>query len=108
MTKRKKSRKKRSKAAMIVGCAWYRPEQWERLREISVDRDDLGATYEEWERNAEANLEKLNEMGLHSVKVDIDVEELVNWCMVQNCLVDGEARAQYATERLRLSRESGE
>jgi len=26
---------------MVTGVAWYRPEQWERLREVSEDVENL-------------------------------------------------------------------
>ena len=31
-----------------VGVAWYREDQWNRLRALATDRDKLANTYAEW------------------------------------------------------------
>jgi hypothetical protein len=84
----------------FVGLAWYRPEQWQRLREISVDRGELEDSYQEWLRNAEKAIRELNRNGIQSVKVPLEVEELLHWCQSQNLPVDAEARSRYVTEKL--------
>ena len=45
-----------SKQEMVVGFAWYRPQQWQRVRDISTDADDLEETYEDWLRLADNKL----------------------------------------------------
>jgi len=85
----------------VMGCAWYRADQWDRLREISVDRDKLGETYAEWAANAEQSLRGMRKTGMLVEKVEVDVEELLAWCKVRQLDVDGRARAQYAAEMLR-------
>jgi hypothetical protein len=93
----------------FVGVAWYRPEQWQRLREISVDRDELDDTYQEWVRNVEKVIKELNRNGIQCVKVTVEVEELLHWCQSQNIPVNGEARSRYVTEKLPSEmEESGE
>jgi hypothetical protein len=84
----------------FVGLAWYQPEQWQRLREISQDRNNLEDTYREWVRNAEKAIRELNRNGIQIVKVTLDVEELLLWCQSQNIPVDDEARSRYVTEKL--------
>ena len=37
---------KESQNKMVVGFAWYRPEQWQRVRDISTDADSLEDSYE--------------------------------------------------------------
>ncbi len=55
MKRRRASAPRRGESAAFsqVGIAWYRPEQWARLLEISEDRDDLETTWEEWRREVE-------------------------------------------------------
>ena len=89
------------KAKMVTGCAWYRAEQWDRLREISVDRDRLEQIYEEWVANAEESLRNMRKAGIYAEKIDVDVEELLAWCEARGREVDGEARAAYAADMLR-------
>lgn len=85
----------------VVGCAWYRADQWERLREISTDPEKLEQTYEEWVENAERALQGLRESGMRVEKVELDVEELLTWCETRELDPDASARARYAAEKLR-------
>ena len=84
-----------------AGVAWYRPEQWERLREISIDKDVLEETHAEWLQNAEKGLKEFRRQGVEPVKVDVDVEELLRWCESRGMAVDGKARANYTATKLR-------
>lgn len=77
------------------GVAWYYPEQWARLREISVDADQLEATFEEWQVIAEQAMESFADHFVFPARVLVDVEELLVWCRERNQPVNGEARSQY-------------
>lgn len=90
----------------IVGLAWYRPDQWARLHEVSVDRADLETGYTSWKDGAKRRLQELRAIGLEVRRFDVDVEELVRWCEVEGCDVDGRARSRYVAEMLRV-RDSG-
>lgn len=85
-----------------VGIAWYRPEQWERLLEVSVDRSRLEDTHEEWETGAKETLRNLLVNGANAIRVDVDVENLVQWCKKNGRAVDGSGRAFYVADRIRL------
>ena len=85
----------------LLGVAWYKRGDWERLREISSDRDALEDSYEEWLAHAEASLPKLARQGIEPVKIHIAIEELLRWCHSRECRVDGEARALFAADKLR-------
>jgi hypothetical protein len=39
-------------------------------------------------------------LGLDVRKVDVDVDDLVEWCKQRGLAVDAEARAQYVTEKI--------
>ncbi len=83
-----------------VGIAWYMPDQWQLLLDISADRDDLEATYAEWERDAKKALRQLRQGGLNVVKVPVEIEELLDWCQSRNVPVNANARSQYAAYKL--------
>lgn len=84
----------------VLGIAWFRPEQWQRLREVSDDVDKLEATHADWLLQATRMLKKLRRKGLAVQKVDVDVEDLVAWCNAAGRSVDGAARADYAARQL--------
>jgi len=86
---------------LVTGCAWYRAKQWDRLREVSADRDKLEETYEEWVANAEESLRNMRKAGIYAHKIDVDVEELLAWCEARGEDVDSKARAAYVADMMR-------
>jgi hypothetical protein len=93
------SKPKESQNRMVVCFAWYRPEQWQRVRDISPDADALEDSYEEWLRLAEAKLAELRSSGVDVKKVDIDSEQLILWCNERGFEVNASARSHYAAEK---------
>jgi hypothetical protein len=92
----------------IIGAlAWYRPEQWARLLEVSVDRDSLEKTYDEWLRLAEKSMFDFKRIGITPKKVYIDIEELVAWCQAKKRSVTATARAEFAQELLKRKMVTG-
>ena len=92
-----------SPSSTTVGVAWYKPDQWQKLLAVSVDKDQLEETYDEWLQEAEKAIKELRRQGLHIVKVDVNVEELIAWCRKKKIPVDGKARSRYAAHKLQQS-----
>lgn len=86
---------------VVLGIAWFRPDQWELLRSLAADPDVLEPTHGEWEKLAKKMIKDLARQGILARKVDIDVHRLRAWCIAQQRALDASARAAYATERLR-------
>lgn len=83
-----------------IGVAWYRPEQWERLRELAVDPEVIENTYEEWAHMAEEKIGALLRAGIEVWKIPVDVEELRAWCEKQGLPLNGYARAKFVAQKL--------
>jgi len=96
---------KEQESGTVVGIAWYRPEQWGQLREAVTDPEVLEDTHEEWLDIARRTVLDLAREGVRAERVDVDVDELANWCRERGRALDGSARAQYATEQLRQEHE---
>ncbi len=79
-----------------VAVAWFTPETWPRLREISADPDDLPETYGEFLTLAEPRFARHVAAGAPLQRVLIDPDELLEWCEVNRRPVDGHARAGFA------------
>ena len=86
----------------VLGVGWYRSEQWALLLSVSIDRDELESTHAEWLASAESSLETIRSTGRNPIKIDIDVEELLNWCKKKNIPIDGDARAHFIADKTRL------
>jgi hypothetical protein len=85
-----------------IGIARYRADQWEQLRGISADPDRLEKTYEEWLSYAKKQLAELRSKGCKVQKVDVDLDELLSWCTRKRLPLNGESRAEFVAEKLRL------
>ena len=64
----------------VTGVAWYRREDWSRLREIASDRTNLDDSYEAWLAGAQKTLLDLAIAGVAARRVSVDIEALVRWC----------------------------
>ena len=95
------------KPEVVAGIAWFRANQWQLLRSLATDAEDLEETHEEWVKIAEKTIEDLARQGVLAQKVDVDVNELQAWCSAQNRPLDSSARAAYAAAHLRDLHENG-
>jgi hypothetical protein len=86
--------------SIALGIAWYRREQWDRLRDVSVDSEFLEKTWDEWVANARERFIEMSIAGFRAERIDVDVERLIQWCRSNRRLLDGEARAEYVTQKL--------
>src|SRR5215813_12490021 len=55
---------------VVIAVVWHRPEQWQRVRDIATDSDDLEGSYAEWLEQAEEKFAKLQRTGRRVEKVD--------------------------------------
>ena len=92
---------KKQDSDLVTGVAWYKPEQWSRLREAAADTGVLEDTHEEWRRQAQEKFSELGRQGLRIERIEIDVEELIAWCGEQKRALDGLARAEFTSRKLR-------
>ncbi len=90
------AKSKANSPSAVIGVAWYRPDQWEIMRNVAVDRDKLEDTYTEWLADVERLVKQLEQQGLRVIKVDIEVADLMLWCESQQIPIDGKARSNYA------------
>ena len=91
----------RDSKTLIMGVSWYRPEQWERLREISEDKATFDTSYEESLVEWEKKIQDLEAQGMRPIKVEVDVEALLTWCTTQGLPVTPETRTRFMMNTLR-------
>lgn len=89
-----------SDRSTVTGIAWYRRDQWARLRELAADAAKLEASYEDWLAGAQKTMVGLTVAGVRARRVDVDLDDLVRWCRHEGRPLDSAARAAFAAERL--------
>ena len=94
-------RQHRDSKTLIMGVSWYRPEQWECLREISEDKATFDTSYEESLVTWEKKIQDLEAQGIRPIKVEVDVEALLSWCTTQGLPVTPETRTKFMMNTLR-------
>lgn len=91
----------RPQSAQVYGIAWFRAEDWPRLREISADGATLEWTHAEWEATATRRIGEMAELGIALQKVDVDVDRLAAWCAGRGQTVNADTRALFVEWLLR-------
>ena len=85
-------------AVQVVGMAWYRREDWKKLKALFTDAHKLHRTYDEWLKAAETGVKTLTAQGHIVEKVHIDPDEFAGWCAMRGLNIDAKARTQFANE----------
>lgn len=82
----------------IVGMAWYRREDFPRLRQVMEDADRLPDTFELWALSAEQVEREVARSGVIVVRAMLDPDAFVAWCAERGVKRDGAARSRFASE----------
>jgi hypothetical protein len=83
--------------------AWYRAEDYARLRDLMEDADRLPHSYEAWRIAAEQVEGEVTRSGIAVVRVVIAPDEFVAWCNERAVQLDGTARSRFANESVAKS-----
>ncbi len=84
----------------VIGLAWYRKEDYERLMAMFTDRDELPDTYEDWLAKAQKIVVTMSMDGFLMEKSYIDPETFPQWCAKKGLEMDASARTRYAVEEV--------
>jgi hypothetical protein len=96
---------KKQREKVLVGIAWYRPEQYWALKDFCDDRDTMDPTYEIWRRGAENVMRDLRTNGETVEPVDFDLEEFKIWCSANGKRPIATSRSEFASVKLRDAHE---
>ena len=82
----------------VIGIAWYKREDYETLKRMFTDGDNLPETYGEWLKTAERVVSQLRRDGQAFKKVYIDPDIFPAWCASRSLELDATARSQFSAE----------
>lgn len=83
-----------------IGVAWYTPEDWKAVKQMSEDGDKLHDSYQEWLLDARRREKTLRNEGHEAERVLIDPAKLKAWCMLRGARIDASARSKFVSEFL--------
>jgi len=86
---------KKTKKMTGVKIAYYKKEDWQRLLEIIDDRESMHETWSEWYKAYSKAKTGLISQGFIVVDIEVDLDELANYCHLRRIINDGKARSQF-------------
>jgi hypothetical protein len=84
----------------VVGIAWYKPECYDRIREVMADGVSFPKTHASWRQKAGRMERELRRQGAEPVRVDVDPDEFARWCAELAMPPDSEARDRFVRGRI--------
>lgn len=85
----------------ICSIPYYRKDQYDRLREVSIDKETFSISYEEMMIITESKHKEMENKGFEVVKIDVDIEELIEWCNSRSVTLNPESRTKFTLEKLK-------
>jgi hypothetical protein len=82
--------------AFLMAVATYREDQWDSLLASAADRDSMDETWEEWNEGIEEVIANLESQGHAYICVQLDVEEIEQYCQEKGVPNDSKARSALA------------
>jgi hypothetical protein len=92
----------------ICSIPYYRREQYDLLREASTDKETFSISYEEMMAITESTHRDMETKGFKVIKIDVDVDELLEWSTFLSVSLNPVSRTKFAMEKLKemISRKS--
>jgi len=81
---------------LVTGIATYKPEQWEAFLASATDRNALDDTWEKWNAGLHKLTAEFDAKKVPYVLVQLDVDEINEFCRREGIRNDGSARAKLA------------
>jgi hypothetical protein len=79
----------------VIGVCWYRQDQYDRFLASANDREALEDTWAEWQITAERTTRQYRARGLDVRKIEIDLDDLLAYCSVEDKPNTAATRAAY-------------
>lgn len=90
----------------VTGILWWKPEQWEKAKQISSDGHVFDDTYQDWKKSAEKALKNFQDLGITVYKIEIELDTLIKWCKDQKTPNDSKARSRFVSLKVQQHHES--
>jgi len=83
-----------------IGVAIYTKKDYERLLEISDNREDMNQTWIEWRRKKDELKRNMRTLGVIVKEVKVNLDELVRYCRRKGIPNNGATRSQFVQQKL--------
>lgn len=83
-----------------VAIIWYSKLEFEKMKHISIDKDDFYTFYEEWKLEAINKNIDLVSKGYKVHKINVKADDFLGWCLRNSLPVNKSSRQKYFAEIL--------
>lgn len=84
--------------AAIIGIGYYQKEQYQLLLQTASDKEKLEPTYDRWLKSFTKAFSNMRRSGLEPVRVNVDVKELLAYCIVRELENTAITRSQFYSD----------
>jgi hypothetical protein len=82
----------------VIGLAWFRKQDYPKLRAIFEDADEMHDTWEEWVESAMKVEERLKTEGFIVDRIRIHPDTFPEWCRNAGVRIIASARSKFTAE----------
>jgi hypothetical protein len=97
---KRSKRPTQTEPSMVLAIAWYREQDWPRLKRQFPDADELHDSYAEWLASAQAAMRTIRRSGTRAEPFIVDLDDLFGWCAIRGRDPDANSRSEYVAEKL--------
>ncbi len=85
----------------ICSIPYYRDDQYDRLRDVSIDKDTFSISYDEMFKITESKIKEMEKKGFLVVKIGVEIDELIEWCDFRSVKINPESRTKFTLYKLK-------
>ena len=78
-----------------IKLAYYKKKDWKHFIKIIDDRESMHDTWNDWHKAFLKTKKDLISQGFELTDIEIDLNELTNYCKIRGIKNDGKARSQF-------------
>lgn len=79
--------------------AYYRKQDWKRFIRSIDDRETMHDTWKDWHTSFLKTKSELIQQGFVVKEIEVDIDELVEYCKMRGIKNDGKARSQFVSDK---------
>jgi hypothetical protein len=84
---------------IALKMAYYRKQDWKRFIRSIDDRETMHDTWKDWHTSFLKTKSEFIKQGFVVKEIEVDIDELVEYCKMRGIKNDGKARSQFVSDK---------
>ena len=82
-----------------IKLAYYRKKDWKRFINLIDDPESMHDRWHNWQKDFERAKRDLIAQGFEVIDIEVDIDELIEYCKSRGIKNDVKARSQFVTDK---------